>query len=425
MAYKNGVTNGGGMPTITANRESFPNFGNAYQLFLHVLTGQLWYDNGNGWLSVKCEPVNPYNFRQGLTQGGDGSTGQAYYVTNDLITGIAGDQTIIAGNSQSGFSTLYLKPSNALDGSGYVILATGNIFDGRLIYESGAFAMGENSANIDVTVFGPLTVTSDSVFYKTLAINQNLFQALFDATDITAARTYTFPNVSTRLAGLAAANVFTQNQTMPALIINGTGSGTGGAGYLQAIYQSSAPPGLAGYLSIWGDATGRLCCRKGTGFQRIFDTGTTNGDRTYTFQDASYTLAGLEVAQTFTNLQTFNAGITVVGTSTFPSNASISSGGSITSGGNFVMPNNGIFQSLQKFKIQAGGSDGIINFFKNDGITYATLNGGAINAVGLISPQQATTALAPTYVKGGIYFDTTLNKLRVGGSSAWETITSV
>ena len=44
---------------------------------------------------------------------------------------------------------------------------------------------------------------------------------------------------------------------------------------------------------------------------------------------------------------------------------------------------------------------------------------------GTIKPQQAATASAPTYVKGAIYFDTTLNKLRVGGASGWETITSV
>jgi hypothetical protein len=36
-----------------------------------------------------------------------------------------------------------------------------------------------------------------------------------------------------------------------------------------------------------------------------------------------------------------------------------------------------------------------------------------------------TTATAPAYVKGALYFDTTLNKLRVGGATAWETITSV
>lgn len=48
------------------------------------------------------------------------------------------------------------------------------------------------------------------------------------------------------------------------------------------------------------------------------------------------------------------------------------------------------------------------------------------NAVvgGTITPVQATTAGAPAYVKGAIYFDTTLNKLRVGGASGWETVTS-
>jgi hypothetical protein len=48
-----------------------------------------------------------------------------------------------------------------------------------------------------------------------------------------------------------------------------------------------------------------------------------------------------------------------------------------------------------------------------------------INASGTLMPFQAPTASAPAYIKGGIYFDTTLNKLRVGGATAWETITSV
>jgi hypothetical protein len=43
----------------------------------------------------------------------------------------------------------------------------------------------------------------------------------------------------------------------------------------------------------------------------------------------------------------------------------------------------------------------------------------------LVSPLQATTALAPPYQKGAMYFDTTLNKMRIGGASAWETVTSV
>ena len=38
---------------------------------------------------------------------------------------------------------------------------------------------------------------------------------------------------------------------------------------------------------------------------------------------------------------------------------------------------------------------------------------------------QYTTAAAPAWLVGGMYFDTTLNKLRIGGASAWETVTSV
>lgn len=41
--------------------------------------------------------------------------------------------------------------------------------------------------------------------------------------------------------------------------------------------------------------------------------------------------------------------------------------------------------------------------------------------VELIVPKYAS---APPYVKGNVYFDTTLNKLRVGGATSWETITS-
>lgn len=49
----------------------------------------------------------------------------------------------------------------------------------------------------------------------------------------------------------------------------------------------------------------------------------------------------------------------------------------------------------------------------------------SINSEKVFFPVQAPTATAPAYVKGGLYFDTTLNKLRVGGVAAWETVTSV
>ena len=68
-----------------------------------------------------------------------------------------------------------------------------------------------------------------------------------------------------------------------------------------------------------------------------------------------------------------------------------------------------------------------MRIFPTSGVSIGnTVDPGAKNlsVSGTISPQQATTAAAPAYVKGAIYFDTTLNKLRVGGVTGWETITS-
>lgn len=53
------------------------------------------------------------------------------------------------------------------------------------------------------------------------------------------------------------------------------------------------------------------------------------------------------------------------------------------------------------------------------GSTVPTINAN------VFFPAQKPTATAPTYVKGGLYFDTTLNKLMVGGATGWETVTSV
>ena len=47
-----------------------------------------------------------------------------------------------------------------------------------------------------------------------------------------------------------------------------------------------------------------------------------------------------------------------------------------------------------------------------------------VRSTGVMFPVQAPTASAPAYVKGGVYFDTTLNKLMIGGATAWETVTS-
>jgi len=67
----------------------------------------------------------------------------------------------------------------------------------------------------------------------------------------------------------------------------------------------------------------------------------------------------------------------------------------------------------------ATGSSNLTIFNASDSI----IGQFVANSGGAFKPLQS--ASAPTYIKGAIYFDTTLNKLRVGGATGWETITSV
>lgn len=58
--------------------------------------------------------------------------------------------------------------------------------------------------------------------------------------------------------------------------------------------------------------------------------------------------------------------------------------------------------------------------------TNSTIRAALWRYSGTFLPVQMTTSVASSfYEKGAIYFDTTLNKLRVGGATGWETITSV
>ena len=71
-------------------------------------------------------------------------------------------------------------------------------------------------------------------------------------------------------------------------------------------------------------------------------------------------------------------------------------------------------------QVPVNGMLGTLAFQDAESVNIAT-----ITVSKLINAPKYTTALAPAYVKGAIWFDTTLNKLKVGGATAWETITSV
>lgn len=56
--------------------------------------------------------------------------------------------------------------------------------------------------------------------------------------------------------------------------------------------------------------------------------------------------------------------------------------------------------------------------------TAGTTTLGTTIHTGTQTSASFTTGTEPAYVKGGQYFNTTLNKMRIGGATAWETVTS-
>ena len=96
-----------------------------------------------------------------------------------------------------------------------------------------------------------------------------------------------------------------------------------------------------------------------------------------------------------------------------------------------MIANNQAANPLKMFWSLANGTKMMKLDVVNDG------SGGSITALikflatgetvlgGVFLPIQHATAGAPAYVKGGIYFNTTLNKLMIGGATAWEVLTSI
>jgi len=70
-------------------------------------------------------------------------------------------------------------------------------------------------------------------------------------------------------------------------------------------------------------------------------------------------------------------------------------------------------------------SEGVLEIF--DGITNGVLrdlNLRNLTTSGIIVLGQYTTSTRPAYVKGSQFFDTTINKMVIGGATAWEVVTS-
>jgi hypothetical protein len=86
---------------------------------------------------------------------------------------------------------------------------------------------------------------------------------------------------------------------------------------------------------------------------------------------------------------------------------------------------NGVYRNKNTYTI-SGSSITFDSLITNGFVIEAKITDVAVGASPFVTEiYSVPTVSAPDYVKGGLYFDTTLNKLRVGGATDWETITSV
>ena len=160
---------------------------------------------------------------------------------------------------------------------------------------------------------------------------------------------------------------------------------------------------------------------------------------THTFPTTSATIARTDAAQTFAIGGTVQSASTVTAAYWKLQNPVDSAGGDGTlanglSAGQWLFGATGSYPLTAKIESVYSASasfgriaDLIMSNANGSGtlsevVRFRCLDGMVVLSWALVPLKLAS---APTYVKGAIYFDTTLNKLRVGGAAAWETITSV
>jgi hypothetical protein len=186
--------------------------------------------------------------------------------------------------------------------------------------------------------------------------------------------------------------------------INSTGSGTVNIG------TSSG----AGATTIGGNASSNTITIGGTSSTQPMTFGRSTSPQTINIASGVITSGtktvnigtGLNGTSSITNINV--GGTAGVGTLTFGQSTSAQTVG-IATGAN---------TSTKTLNLGTGASSGVTN------ITIGATSGTSTTTVnGYFKPP--ALASAPTYDKGAVYFDTTLNKLRVGGATTWETITSV
>jgi hypothetical protein len=256
----------------------------------------------------------------------------------------------------------------------------------------------------------------------------------------TTSNTLLFATNSTLAATISTSQVFS---TVNDASINGitVGKGGGNVSSNTAVgYQAGNLNSTGQALTLFGDRAGySSTAGNNAAFGNTVMYNTTTGQGNAAFGGSIVGVANPTLNANVTGSFNTAFGVCALAATTTSNNTAVGhAAGYLATGAN-----NQFFGYSSGSAITTGASNVILGAYTGSaapisatGSNYVVLSDGAGNVRaywngsigifnGTISPVQATTAAAPTYVKGAIYFDTTLNKLRVGGATAWETITSV
>lgn len=262
MPFSSGIQNSSGMPQIGGSAGEFvrPNAGLPYQMWLNALTGILYYDNGSSWNVLKADPINPFTFSTGLTNSD-------YVISANLSTGVTtGNQSVIGGNTGDPLAYLTLI-ANIGGGTGSYLSFYSTAIGTKYFQDTGNWNFG------GTTDAGYLANFEGDVKFAADMYAQNIF-------------------------GLGGAY-------MNDLAIQATN----GTGILNMARQGSTPSQVANKTLFFADSTGRLSWFNGNAsYLRTLDATGITAPRTWILPDATTTLAGLAVAQTFSAANTINNG---------------------------------------------------------------------------------------------------------------------
>lgn len=223
------------------------------------------------------------------------------------------------------------------------------------------------------------------------------------------------------LQGVTVDGIFYQGDVTPIVgpaLLGGMFSTDTSSGYnliLRKAFSGTQPPGV-GFFKARGTAAS----------PSVVSAGDQLGSFNFVGYDGSAYSTGVTVT-----------GVTegTIGTSKMPSHLKIStadaSSGVVTEGlrvDSYRVVTLGGINTAPALKVTPVASQA--RWIEVTGATSSTdptigTSGGNLACSAVFMPVQATTAGAPAYVLGGMYYDTTLNKLRIGGATAWETVTSV